>query len=473
MASGPSLNKTELEDLSVYNSALENLITSTSSAVNDSDITNMSKDLTSFNDNETLSSTPNSDHSRNSSNQNTKTATEIFLDNLKSNDSSMIFVDCPPSTDGIRSNKQSVIVNLFDNGDEVVIISSDEDDRGLDEAHKTDTPSMSSISSGPATSTTKTDLVTEKEVTTKEIKLFDSVEEFDNNLPDTVTLLRTPYGSKVYLVGTAHFSEQSQDDVSMVIRNVQPDVIMVELCPARIHILKHDEKTLLEEARDMNMTKVRNIIHSSGVINGVFYILLLNMSAKITKELGIAPGGEFRRAVEEAKRLRNCVVQLGDRPINITVQRALHGLSFWQSFKLLWRLVTSNETISKEEIERCKQKDLLEELMREMSGEYPALGDVFVKERDMYLCHSLQMSAQPNSTTMQPVNVVGVVGIGHTVGIKNLWGKVHPSQIPQISIIPPASRSNRIAKFTIKYGTLGLISYGIYKFIRPRISSIL
>lgn len=31
---------------------------------------------------------------------------------------------------------------------------------------------------------------------------------------------------------------------------------MVELCASRIHILKHDEKTLLEEARDINVAKV-------------------------------------------------------------------------------------------------------------------------------------------------------------------------------------------------------------------------
>lgn len=41
-------------------------------------------------------------------------------------------------------------------------------------------------------------------------------EAFDNNLPETVTLLRTPSGVKVYLVGTAHFSRESQDDVAKV-----------------------------------------------------------------------------------------------------------------------------------------------------------------------------------------------------------------------------------------------------------------
>ena len=35
-------------------------------------------------------------------------------------------------------------------------------------------------------------------------------------LPETVTKLDTPEGCKVYLVGTAHFSKESQDDVAKV-----------------------------------------------------------------------------------------------------------------------------------------------------------------------------------------------------------------------------------------------------------------
>lgn len=52
--------------------------------------------------------------------------------------------------------------------------------------------------------------------TKRDITIYDSLEEFDQHLPQTVTLLETPFGSKVYLVGTAHFSEESQDDVSYV-----------------------------------------------------------------------------------------------------------------------------------------------------------------------------------------------------------------------------------------------------------------
>lgn len=344
--------------------------------------------------------------------------------------------------------------------DEIIVISSDDENGDV------------VVEIDESTSTSETYTTDEAQ----SIKIYRSIEEFDRNLPTTVTLLTSPNGSKVYVVGTAHFSEKSQNDVSTVIRNVQPDIVVIELCPARIHILQHDEKTLLEEAADINMTKIRSIIETSGMVNGLFYVLLLKMSAQITKELGMAPGGEFRRAVEEAKLLPKCTIHLGDRPINITIQRALHGLSFWQSLKLIWRLMTSNETISKEEVERCKEKDLLEELMKEMTGEYPAFGNVVLNERDTYLCHSLQVATNPDPRLViepnRPLNVVGVVGIGHVSGIKQLWGKVDSSQIPNICIIPPASRSNRIAKATIKYGTMALLCYGmfrIYRVARPKI----
>lgn len=50
---------------------------------------------------------------------------------------------------------------------------------------------------------------------------------------------------------------------------------------------------------------------------------------------------------------------------------------------------------SKEEVEKCKQKDLLEQMLKEMTGEFPALSQVFVQERDMFLANSLRLAAQP------------------------------------------------------------------------------
>ncbi|XP_049532244.1 traB domain-containing protein [Anopheles darlingi] len=302
------------------------------------------------------------------------------------------------------------------------------------------------------------------------IPVYGSLEEFDRHLPETVTVLTTPDGAKVYLVGTAHFSESSQRDVSLVMRNVQPNVVMLELCPSRVHILRHDEQTLLEEAKNMNLAKMRTIIQTNGSINGLFYILLLSMNAKFTKKLGMAPGGEFRCAVREAQRIPNCIIQLGDRQIKVTLQRALRGLSVWQTLKLIPKLLFMDD-ITPEEVEQCKKKDLLEEIMLEMAEEFPAFGRVFIEERDLYLCHSLQMAAMPiqhADGTLEPVRVVAVVGIGHAAGIAKHWGKVSAESIHAIAHIPPASLGHRVLKYSVKYGMLGLAAYGIFRFARAR-----
>lgn len=333
------------------------------------------------------------------------------------------------------------------------------------------------------------------------VKMYSSVAEFERNLPPTVTLLEGPDGAKVYIVGTAHFSRESMDDVSLVcvcpppfswalysymmssaraqvIRNVRPSIVMVELCPSRIHILKHDEKTLLEEASNINLSNIRSIIRQNGALNGLFYIVLLKMSAKLTQELGMAPGGEFRRALEEVHRLDNCILHLGDRPINITLQRALHGLSLWQTLKIVWKLITTDEKISKEDVEKCKQADMLEELMAEMAGEYPEFRDVFVTERDLYLCHSLQVAATqhvPDGVSphaVRPLVVVGVVGIGHVAGITQHWGKVNSDRIPEITTIPKPTRRSRVLKFAVKWTVLGAIGYGVYRVVGPRLPAV-
>ena len=150
----------------------------------------------------------------------------------------------------------------------------------------------------------------------------------------------------------------------------------------------------------------------------------------------------------------------------------------WQTIKLIYRLCSFDEDISKEEVEQCKQRDLLEELMKEMSVEFPAFEQVFVKERDLYLCHSLQTACNyqnfpgfPNMSR-KPFSVVGVVGIGHCSGITKNWGKVDSNQIPKILTIPPVSLSTKVFKFTFKYGTLTGVAYLVFKLVKPHVQKL-
>lgn len=290
----------------------------------------------------------------------------------------------------------------------------------------------------------------------------------DERLPETVTLLTTPDGGKLYLVGTAHFSVESQNDVSKIIQAVQPHIVVVELCRARAGILQLDEEAMFRYAKNIDYKTIMAIVKREGFYNGLLHILLLRMAAQVAQQLGMPPGGEFRRAFEEVKKVPNCIVHLADRPINITMKRAIRLLSWWQTIKLGWHLVIMKEPITQEDIELCKQRSTLDEIIAGMRKEFPVLGEVFVKERDIYLTNSLQLACTPHRTTnrtYEPTRAVGIVGLGHTPGIIENWGKVHPHDIPPIMRIPPPSLSSKILKLTIKASVFGAIIYVGYKII--------
>lgn len=44
------------------------------------------------------------------------------------------------------------------------------------------------------------------------------------------------------------------------IREVQPDVVVVELCQYRVSMLKMDERTLLREAKEVSLEKLQQAV---------------------------------------------------------------------------------------------------------------------------------------------------------------------------------------------------------------------
>ena len=328
-----------------------------------------------------------------------------------------------------------------------------------------------------------------------------SANQFEE-LPENVTKVVTDDGAYIYVVGTAHFSKASQDDVEKVIRILQPDVVMVELCSSRVGVLKYDEESLLQAAKEVNLTKLRYAIREAGsVVSGVMQMLLLSMSAHITKQLGMAPGGEFRVACQEARQIPGCRVVLGDRPIQSTIGRAMAALSIFQKLQLAWHLIFSQDKITKEDVERYKQKDMIAEMLSEMTGDFPELSRVFVEERDQYMATMLTRYVENvrsdvpeyihllnpdiyyaatggeldneveddedvelmHKSGYKPI-VVAVVGIGHMSGIADNIGKNF--DLRQLCDIPPPSMTSRTVKVLFKASLVAAFSWGVYSIVR-------
>ena len=83
-------------------------------------------------------------------------------------------------------------------------------------------------------------------------------------------------------------------------------------------------------------------------------------------------------------------------------------------------------------------------MLREMTGEFPALSQVFVKERDMFLANSLKMAAKPipnpnleagqNENTMQKYNWFKIINFNLKnnlcLHVQFIHGH-HPTQYPE------------------------------------------
>ncbi|XP_075676685.1 traB domain-containing protein [Dermatophagoides pteronyssinus] len=282
-----------------------------------------------------------------------------------------------------------------------------------------------------------------------------------NNLPETVSILKVDDRRIVYLVGTSHFSKASHRDVRRVIRKFKPQVVVLELCRSRMCFLSMSENEIMKEAKSLNFRKIRDYMKKHGFLQTFIYTLLLSASARVTKDLEIAPGGEFRNAFNEALKIPGCVVMLGDRPIDITLRRAIATLTTWQKIKITFHCLFNYEKLKEEELERYKQKDVLEQLVDEFSAEFPGLSRVMVDERDMFLVDSLRNVAK---TTPPDSTIVGVVGIGHVAGIRDKW-ETENINVEELIKIPVQKPSKTF--IIIKYTFYGAIAYSLYRYVIP------
>lgn len=84
--------------------------------------------------------------------------------------------------------------------------------------------------------------------------------EFLSNSSSTISVLDAPMNGKLYIVGTAHFSEQSQKEVAELIRLTQPNCVVLELCSSRANLLKIDEETIFRDAKSLDFRKLIELI---------------------------------------------------------------------------------------------------------------------------------------------------------------------------------------------------------------------
>ena len=251
---------------------------------------------------------------------------------------------------------------------------------------------------------------------------------------------------KVYLVGTAHVSQSSIEEVEKAFEMYHPDTVCVELCTQRYQ--SWQDKTAWQNLDIVKVFKQKKI--------GVLLVSLIFSAyqKKIGDDVKITPGAEMFRAIELANE-KNLSIALVDRDVQITLNRLVVCLSVWDKLQLFYYLIASLFSTQKEEhkIDILLQKDVISELVDGMAASFPNIKTVIIDERDQIIAENINR-AQGNT-------IVAIIGAGHLKGIKQYLNKANDI----VEINKPIHQKKSLLyplKWLVPLLIIGLIGYGYF-----------
>ncbi len=253
-------------------------------------------------------------------------------------------------------------------------------------------------------------------------------------------------GREIVLVGTAHVSRESADLVERIITEEKPDTVCVELCQTRFEAITQKDRW-----QEMDIVKVIREKRSTLLL---FQLLMVSFQKRIAEKFGIKPGEEMLRAIGKAEEIgaRLCLV---DRGIRVTLLRTWRMMGFWSKSKFLSEVVLSlfgAEEITKEDIEKLKQHDMLELALQTVGEKMPSVKITLIDERDEYLAHTIGHAGGKK--------IVAVVGAGHVPGIMKHLGR--QIDLDELDRIPPPGLWARTAGWSFSAAIVGLFIAGFF-----------
>lgn len=252
----------------------------------------------------------------------------------------------------------------------------------------------------------------------------------------------------IFLVGTAHVSQQSVELVRRVIEQEHPDHVCIELDEKRFQALSDEQR--------WQKLDLKSIIRNRQLSTLMVSMMMASYQKKLGDNLGVSPGAELLAAAVTAESL-GIPVCLCDRDIRITLRRAWKSTSLFRKFYLMSALIAGmfdSEDIDERKLEELKNQDVLTELMAEMGDSLPEMKRVLIDERDTFMAEKIKNT--PGS------RIVAVVGAGHAEGIKKNLAHNRRTSLDELLTIPPVSTLWKTLGWLIPaliIGSIGLVAY--------------
>jgi pheromone shutdown-related protein TraB len=223
--------------------------------------------------------------------------------------------------------------------------------------------------------------------------------------------------SEIRLVGTAHVSAQSVEDVRKAIDEWHPDMIAVELDLARFEALR-------KVGKDPTVDDVLEVKNFNQLL---IQWILSYLQRRIGLDVGVEPGAEMKAAIAEAE-ARRIPLSLVDRDIRLTLLRFWHSLGIIGKMKMFYALVVSiaeADELGEIDVESMKDQSVMDMVMEEFRRFSPEGARSLIDERDAFIAHNLVHLRDQNLG-----KILAVVGAGHVQGINRYLE--NPSALPPL-----------------------------------------
>ncbi len=238
--------------------------------------------------------------------------------------------------------------------------------------------------------------------------------------------------AEVRIVGTAHVSQKSVDEVEAAIAEFSPEVVAIELDPARFSALK-------KQARDPTVHDVLEVKNFNSLL---VQWLLAYLQRKIGVDVGVEPGAEMKAAIAGAES-RGIAIALVDRDIRLTLLRFWRSLGFVEKLRMFYALIMSIAEVNNGQeidIESLKQQNVIDAVMEEFRKFSPNGARALIDERDAFIAHQLLLlkAQRPEG------KILAVLGAGHRQGVQNYLDT--PSTLPPFDSLTSEPKSFPWAK---------------------------
>lgn len=231
-------------------------------------------------------------------------------------------------------------------------------------------------------------------------------------------------GKEYILIGTAHVSKSSAEEVKAVIETELPDSVCIELDKQRYENIMDENKW-----KDTDIFKV---IKEKKTTLLLINLAISSFQKRIAKQFGIEAGQEMIQGIKSAEE-HGATLVLADRNIQITFSRIWGNIDAKGKVMLLSSILTgifSNESITEEELEELKSRNSIDAILSEFTDEFPLLKKPLVDERDQYLAEKIRRAPGKK--------VVAVLGAAHIPGVQEEIHKKH--ELKKLLTVPEKSK---------------------------------